>query len=441
MRLTLYDIQFCFFFPQNESETYLNRSEIFSRCICLKGGLVLAAFDQVPWELHDNSIILGCLSFFVALVMLYDLADPVARLVTDTTQTDEEHTMPQQNQQQQQLSQQQVVSATDVVTTNTSTVNQSTQSNQSDIPASGQTNQVHRTDITDKPIDNTESVVREKVTTQNQTVQKTGNPTMLEDIAQNGHYHQGDTIDFVHYQQMPQAQQPVFERVLLPEKKRPTYYKVANSHTATTVQNMRTDDYIPRETHFDATMNYNQMPTYAAIQRQQRQPTISTHPHLDHSSSYQPSSPMYKLNHNYEHNDYEQPPPKRNIINDYGRSSRKHKIQTMRSSDELSRYHDTATEHYQNQPMMIIRNYGHSTPTRPSTATVQQSSIAEHRHHHTNDSVYHRNGNIGASNSSAHITQMKSHRNGCSESNTGDEVDFRKYHAEYEILITFSVNG
>lgn len=52
------------------------------------GGIVLAAFDQVPWELHDNSIILGCLSFFVALIMLYDLSDPMARLVTDMTQTD-----------------------------------------------------------------------------------------------------------------------------------------------------------------------------------------------------------------------------------------------------------------------------------------------------------------------------------------------------------------
>lgn len=52
------------------------------------GGIVLAAFDQVPWELHDNSIILGCLSFFVALIMMYDLSDPVARLVTDMTQTD-----------------------------------------------------------------------------------------------------------------------------------------------------------------------------------------------------------------------------------------------------------------------------------------------------------------------------------------------------------------
>lgn len=54
------------------------------------GGIVLAAFDQVPWELHDNSIILGCLSFFVALIMLYDLSDPIARLVTDMTQTDRE---------------------------------------------------------------------------------------------------------------------------------------------------------------------------------------------------------------------------------------------------------------------------------------------------------------------------------------------------------------
>lgn len=56
----------------------------------------MAAFDQVPWELHDNSIILGCLSFFVALIMLYDLSDPMARLVTDMTQTEHDiHNTPQ----------------------------------------------------------------------------------------------------------------------------------------------------------------------------------------------------------------------------------------------------------------------------------------------------------------------------------------------------------
>lgn len=434
-----------------------NNSFLFARkSLCLNlnlfsllrsvGGLVLAAFDQVPWELHDNSIILGCLSFFVALVMLYDLADPIARQVTDTTQTDTEYTVSQQQQQQQQPQQQQssqqpqqpqqqIGAASDVAQVNPSTSNQTIQSNQSNhfnqfnLPASSQPSEMQRNDVTDKPIQVTEPVV-EKVVTQTQSIQTAVDPTMLNDIAQNGYYHRGDTIDFVQYQHMPQPQQPVFERVLLPEKKRPTYNKVADPHKATIIQNVRTNEYVPRETHFDETMNYSQMPKYAAVQRQQhhQQPnyqhqqqqhqTTSSHP--NYSTSYAPPSPMYKLSRNYEHNDFERPPIKQTIINDYGRSAPKPTIKTIYRSDELSRYHDTSIEH-QNQPMMVIRKYGHSTPTtRPSKSTSQ--SISELRHHHSNDSVYHRNGN----NNGTHITQINARKNGCRGPNTDDEVDFRK---------------
>lgn len=52
------------------------------------GGVVFSAFDQVPADLHVNAIVLGCLSFGVALLMLIDLADPMARHRSDTTQTD-----------------------------------------------------------------------------------------------------------------------------------------------------------------------------------------------------------------------------------------------------------------------------------------------------------------------------------------------------------------
>ncbi|XP_058459771.1 uncharacterized protein LOC131435664 [Malaya genurostris] len=52
------------------------------------GGLVFASIDQVHPDLHDNAIILGCLSFLVAILFIIDLADPLARMTAHTTQTD-----------------------------------------------------------------------------------------------------------------------------------------------------------------------------------------------------------------------------------------------------------------------------------------------------------------------------------------------------------------
>lgn len=49
---------------------------------------MFAAIDQVPSELHDNAIILGCLSFFVAFLFLIDLADPLGSKRSGATQTD-----------------------------------------------------------------------------------------------------------------------------------------------------------------------------------------------------------------------------------------------------------------------------------------------------------------------------------------------------------------
>lgn len=54
----------------------------------LPGGLVLASIDQIPEELIDNAIVLGCLSFFVAFVFLIDMSEKTGKRRTDATQTD-----------------------------------------------------------------------------------------------------------------------------------------------------------------------------------------------------------------------------------------------------------------------------------------------------------------------------------------------------------------
>lgn len=52
------------------------------------GGLVLASIDQVPEDLIDNAIVLGCLSFFVAFIFLIDMSEKMGKRRTDATQTD-----------------------------------------------------------------------------------------------------------------------------------------------------------------------------------------------------------------------------------------------------------------------------------------------------------------------------------------------------------------
>lgn len=53
------------------------------------GGLILASLEQVLPDLYDNAIILGGLSFFVGLLYLIDMADPLSRKTPTMTQTEE----------------------------------------------------------------------------------------------------------------------------------------------------------------------------------------------------------------------------------------------------------------------------------------------------------------------------------------------------------------
>lgn len=50
-------------------------------------GLVFASIDQVPSDLHNFAIILGCLSCMIALLFIIDLSDPLASYSSNSTQT------------------------------------------------------------------------------------------------------------------------------------------------------------------------------------------------------------------------------------------------------------------------------------------------------------------------------------------------------------------
>lgn len=79
----------------------------------------------------------------------------------------------------------------------------------------------------------------------------------VQDLAKHGNYHRSDSVDIVQTQRLPQAEQPVFERVLMPEKKRPTI----QTRSTAVVQTISSDDYDAnhnaRSSYIDA--NYNQL--------------------------------------------------------------------------------------------------------------------------------------------------------------------------------------
>lgn len=166
---------------------------------------MFSAFDQIPDDLHDNAIILGCLSFFVAFMMLFDLADPMARHTTDTTQTD----FPSDTTHHQEIK----VLNKDL-----------------NVPATADAH-IHSNEISAQELN-----------------------------TNNGNYTRGDEVDFVQSKVLPTAQQPVFEKVLLPEKLRPHRKNVQDpksnvskleftnkgfSNEQPTVQSNRQQQYIP----------------------------------------------------------------------------------------------------------------------------------------------------------------------------------------------------
>lgn len=169
----------------------------------------MAAFDQVPSELHDNSLILGGISFFVGFIMLLDLADPMARLVADTTQTDDNFMQSQQSE------------------TNNHQLPNRINDNHIDTSQQVPPQRPQSTDNHVNPDNNNHVAIEPRRPNQKDPVE-TASKTDVDEITRNGNYHRSDSFDFVQMQQLPHVQQPVFEQVLMPEKKRPAIQKISD---------------------------------------------------------------------------------------------------------------------------------------------------------------------------------------------------------------------
>lgn len=152
--------------PSSTEKVFLTVGMLF---FIAMGGLVLASLEQVPQELHDNAIILGTLSFLVALLFLIDLADPTARYTSTFAQT--EQVVHSQNSTQTQIHNQREFKELNIPNL--------------------------RMDTT--PIPSPDSEV----------------------VPPNGNYFSGEQVDVVHTKTVPKAQHPIFAKILMPEKTRP----------------------------------------------------------------------------------------------------------------------------------------------------------------------------------------------------------------------------
>lgn len=121
-------------------------------------------------------------------MMLVDLADPMARHTNDTTQTDFPIPIAKETQLQ------------------TTTIH--VDSNPTPTPANQQQQQ-HQ-----------------------QVIQVHQQPDAANINTLPGHYVRGDEVDFVQTQQVPSQQQPVFEKILWPEKQRPHKFTVPQPNRA-----------------------------------------------------------------------------------------------------------------------------------------------------------------------------------------------------------------
>lgn len=393
--------------------------------------------------------------------MLYDLSDPMARQVTDMTQTDNILTNPspsptttstaataqstrittvtQANQTEpQSKSSNNIDSSTQIHHSqhnggmsdgNTSNVNTN---NVQNIETNESNDQIDDRNITYTQVETIQSKhMQPPYYSKQQNHHHTNNidnnaaATTLDspdikDITRNGHYHRSDNIDIVHMQHLPQAEQPVFERVLLPEKKRPTFNKVADPHAAATIiqtvhspdgyieSHLRSMDYLNDNVNYNHNHNNNvqkrNTPKYgnSAVrqQQQQEQPqqqqkhssvhasqqaqqrqyhigngtaTATDNSNMDQTIYAKPSQQIiYKTNQSYAYDENSNRDDRR-IDNNDGRAMHdtgsKYTINAKNSgrshSNDLNRYRDAAPvihdqysyQYNQHQPMMVIRNY------------------------------------------------------------------------------------
>lgn len=317
---------------------------------CISGGLVFAAFDQVPHDLHDNVIVLGCLSFFVSLLILIDLADPMARHTSDTTQTENNNINGNGN----------------IVSINASSPLK--------IPNGGiEAKQINRI-TTLQPTETSIQVhdVHEDSRSENHSPAQSN-----VNIALNGNYHRSDEVDFVQTKILPRAEQPVFEKVLLPEKRRPEKQNIQNPR-----ENTSQTEFIPdrindqRQTAYDQRQTTNNQMQNAFAQRQTAYDHRQTSNDQMHDA-YDQRQAAYDHRHTtYDQNNFSHQDQYLNIDS---RSQPHQNYGYVRDNMHATRRQPSSNQQqfsYDNRPLMVIRDYSNS---KANMTYDQRINSASHR--------------------------------------------------------------
>lgn len=408
--------------------------------------------------------------------MLYDLADPMARHVTDTTQTEPDltnHTAPAAttttNTQQPSSMYTNNTQTNYAIDENGEKLSSKSSRNakindNNNQPSNIVTHERNPNNNSDPDIDVRMGEMHSNRKHSNDAKQMMYAQTMhsntvvdsptVEDITKNGHYHRSDNIDFVQMRNLPQAEQPVFERVLLPEKKRPTFNKIAQPHEHALVQTVNhttmhhsppfathsaddfVDNYHPSDYSNYQQTNYNQNSQYAIAQRhqplsshhlqhqqQQQQQTYHQQPKLVQSNYAQLPSvsvdnvphTVYKTNRNYANDHFDenlvsnsssmsQQQP-RYIIKNMNHHRQHHNTDINRNRDPPNQYgmHQSSSQ----QPMMVIRNYA-----QPSSSSARHSSTTAP---HDNNNYDRKNVSLPSSSNFANNNYNQIHRHGASK--------------------------
>lgn len=316
---------------------------------------MLAAFDQVPPDLHDNSLILGLLSCLVGSMMVLDLADPMARHVSDTTQTETRYLTPSSEQQTPiPIPSNETISANPTTNHESTAIVNSPEGAVSSCSPASQNMNLHVNIPQSHTLRNDESA-QTMMDTQHRHAAPLSSPEVV-DIAKNGNYHRSDSIDFVHTRKMPTIEQPVFERILMPEKKRPTFQIISEP-----------SNLIGQNVHMMSAQNdeqtyYNRHRILEDQTHHQRSTPYNQPHHIDRQRH------VHKPYHNHGYDDYNEQsdnPPPRYVL--------KSSVQPANT-----RYRDNGGTIA--EPMVVIRNY--SQPMHIAAATMNHES-SNHSYHET----------------------------------------------------------
>lgn len=179
-------------------------------------GLILASLDQILHELYDNAIILGTLSFIVGMLYLIDLADPLARKIPMTTQTDGSRTGIGIDVQQKPQVAQMSTGVNTAVNTSTIISNGDTWKRHVSISKDAQTT----TDsLPTTPIQT--HVSRSSTMRQQVMPQFNHHPTSNESHLMEAMHE----VDFVETKNYPHRQSPIFSKVKVGQERKPVKQK------------------------------------------------------------------------------------------------------------------------------------------------------------------------------------------------------------------------